>query len=103
MPLSDRERKQLEELESGLAAEDPRLAQELSSGSVGFRFGRGTYLGAVAMLMGFVLLIAGVSIQLIVVGVVGFLLMGVGTYLMLEGRPVGIHRRPEPKKKQAQE
>ncbi|PTT70599.1 DUF3040 domain-containing protein [Arthrobacter sp. HMWF013] len=94
MPLSDRERKQLEELESGLAAEDPRLAQELSSGSVGVRFKRSTYVGAVAGMFGIVLLIAGVSTQLIVVGVVGFLLMGIGTYLLFEGHKVDFRRRP---------
>lgn len=97
MPLSDRERKQLEELESGLAAEDPRLAQELSSGSVGVRFKRSTYVGAVAGMLGIVLLIAGVSTQLIVVGVAGFLLMGIGTYLLFEGHKVSLHRRPEVK------
>lgn len=84
MPLSDRERKKLEELESGLAADDPRLAEELSSGSVGFRFGRLTYLGAIACLFGLVLLIVGVSTQIIVVGVLGFLLMGGGTYLIVD-------------------
>lgn len=84
MPLSDRERKQLEELESGLTADDPRLAEELSSGSVGVRFGRRTYFGAIACLLGIVSLIAGVSTQIIAIGVGGFLLMGVGTYLLLD-------------------
>jgi hypothetical protein len=97
MPLSDRERKQLEELESGLAAEDPRLAQELSSGSVGSRFRRSAYLGAVAGMFGIVLLIAGVSTQIIAVGVAGFLLMGVGTYLLFEGHKPNLHRRPQVK------
>ena len=97
MPLSDRERKQLEELESGLAAEDPRLAQELSSGSVGVRFKRSTYVGAVAGMLGIVLLIAGVSTQLIAVGIAGFLLMGIGTYLLFEGHKVNLGRRPEVK------
>ncbi|WP_426227143.1 DUF3040 domain-containing protein [Pseudarthrobacter sp. DSP2-3-2b1] len=95
MPLSDRERKQLEELESDLAAEDPRLAEELSSGSVGVRFRRSTYVGAVAGMLGIVLLIAGVNTQLIVVGIAGFLLMGIGTYLLFEGHKVGLRRRPE--------
>lgn len=93
MPLSDRERKKLEELESGLAADDPRLAEELSSGSVGVRFGPRIYLGALSCLAGIVLLIVGVSTQLIVVGVGGFLLMGVGTYLLLEKRTFDLGRK----------
>ena len=92
MPLSDRERKQLEELESGLAADDPRLAEELSSGSVGMRFGRRTYLGAIACLFGLVLLIVGVSTQIIVIGVGGFLLMGAGTYLLVDKRSFNLGR-----------
>ncbi|MCO4263951.1 DUF3040 domain-containing protein [Pseudarthrobacter sp. MDT3-26] len=92
MPLSDRERKQLEELESGLAADDPRLAEELSTGSVGLRFGRRIYLGAIACLIGLVLLIVGVSTQIIVVGVGGFLLMGAGTYLLVDKRSFSLGR-----------
>lgn len=93
MPLSDRERKQLEELELGLAADDPRLAEELSSGSVGLRFGPRTYFGALGCLIGLVLLIAGISTQIIVVGVGGFLLMGGGTYLLLDKRSFNPGRR----------
>jgi hypothetical protein len=83
MPLSDRERKVLEELELDLAADDPRLAQELSSGSMENRFGASSYFGAMAFLIGVVLLIAGVASQIVVVGVGGFLLMGTGTYLLV--------------------
>ena len=97
MPLSDRERKQLEELESGLAADDPKLAEELSSGSVGLRFGHRTYFGAIACLIGLVLLIVGVSTQIIVVGVLGFLLMGGGTYLLVENHKFVPRRNPQVK------
>lgn len=92
MPLSDRERKQLEELESGLAAEDPRLAQRLASGALELRFRHGILLGAGAAVLGIVLLIVGVGIQSIVVGIAGFLLMGSGTYLLLEGHPWRLQR-----------
>lgn len=86
MPLSDRERKQLEELEADLAADDPRLAQRLSSGAVRLR--AKTYVGLVLCLIGLVMLITGVGTQLIVVGVAGFLLMGAGTYLALGTHPM---------------
>lgn len=86
MPLSDKERKVLEELELDLAAEDPRLAQELSSGFLQSRFKASRYFAAIACLIGVVLLIAGIGSQIIVVGVGGFLLMGAGTYFLVEGR-----------------
>lgn len=98
MPLSDRERKVLEELELDLAAEDPRLAQELSSGSVENRFRAGSYFGALAFLIGVVLLLAGVASQIVVVGVGGFLLMGTGAYLLVEGGDAGHFARPKPMK-----
>lgn len=92
MPLSDRERKQLEELEADLAADDPQLAQRLSSGSLRFRFKAGMYFGALAFLIGLVLLITGISTQIIVVGVGGFLLMGAGAYLLLGNHPFRLRR-----------
>lgn len=84
MPLSEEERRQLEELERDLAAEDPRLAQELVSGSVRHTFSASSYFGVVACLMGIVVLIAGIGTQITLVGVGGFLLMGVGAYLLLD-------------------
>jgi hypothetical protein len=83
MPLSDRERKVLEELELDLAADDPRLAQELSSGVVEDRFRASSYFGVIAFLIGVALLMAGVASQIVVVGVGGFLLMGTGAYLLV--------------------
>jgi hypothetical protein len=84
--LSDKERKVLDALELELAADDPRLAQELSSGSVQNRSRASTYFAGIACLIGVVLLIAGVAVQAIAVGVGGFLLMGTGTYFLLERR-----------------
>lgn len=98
MPLSDRDRKVLEELELDLAADDPRLAQELSSGSVGNRFRASSYFGAIAFLIGVVLLMAGIASQIVVVGVGGFLLMGTGAYLLVESRYAGHFARPKPMK-----
>ncbi len=93
MPLSDRERKQLEELEADLAADDPQLAERLSSGSV--RLKAKGYFGLLLCLLGLAVLITGVSTQLIVVGVGGFLLMGAGAYLTLGTRPVKLRRGHE--------
>jgi hypothetical protein len=98
MPLSDRERKVLEELELDLAADDPRLAQELSSGSVENRFSPRSYFAAMAFLIGVVLLIAGVASQMIVVGVAGFLLMGTGAYFLVDRHYAGHFWWPKPSK-----
>lgn len=84
MPLSDEERRQLEELEHNLAAEDPRLAQALVSGSVKHTFSARSYFGVAAWLVGVVVLIAGISTQILLIGVGGFLLMGAGAYLLLD-------------------
>ena len=84
MPLSDKEQKVLEKLELDLAAEDPRLAQQLSSGFLQSRFKASRYFAAIACWIGVVLLIAGIEAQLTVIGVGGFLLMGTGTYFLLE-------------------
>jgi len=92
MPLSDRERKQLEELEADLAADDPQLAQRLSSGSLRSRFRARMYFGVFVCLIGMAVLITGVSTQLIVVGVGGFLLMGAGTYLILATRSLRLRK-----------
>lgn len=87
MPLSDKEQKLLDQLELDLVTKDPRLAQELSSGSVESRFGATSYFAAMACLIGVVLLIAGVNLHETIVGVIGFLLMGTGTYFLAGRRP----------------
>jgi hypothetical protein len=99
MPLSDREQKLLDELELDLVTKDRRLAQELSSGSMADGFRATTYFAALSCLIGVVLLIAGVASQVIAVGVIGFLLMGAGTYLFVANAPgltaPPIRRRPD--------
>lgn len=99
MPLSDEERRVLAELEKDLLADDPRLARELSS-PPGIRFGAVTYFAALACLIGFALLLAGVGSQIIVVGVFGFLLMGAGTYFLVGGQlgnfRLGTRKRRQP-------
>lgn len=82
MSLSDEERRRLEALERDLAATDPDLDLQLKSGRL-----RGTAvrnaLGAGSMLAGFALVIAGIITQLVIVGVLGFLLAGTGAYVIL--------------------
>lgn len=76
MGLSDEERKRLEELERGLADEDPALAYWLAGGA-GPSGGRALMAGLAAGL-GLVLLVAGVALQVALIGVAGFGLLTVG-------------------------
>lgn len=92
----------LEELELDLAAEDPRLAQELSAGFVERRVKASKHLAAIGCLIGVLLLMAGIATQIIILGVAGFLLMGIGTYFLVDGTrwthhpaPIGLHRSQE--------
>ncbi|SEJ37418.1 Protein of unknown function [Arthrobacter sp. yr096] len=85
MSLSDEERRSLEELERDLAAADPELAFRLTSGRPRGAMVR-TILGSLAVLAGFVMVIAGIITQLVVLGVVGFLLASSGAYWLLAGR-----------------
>ncbi|MFK0039800.1 DUF3040 domain-containing protein [Paenarthrobacter sp. NPDC090517] len=96
MSLSDEERRSLEELERDLAATDPDLAFELKSGRPRGAIAR-TVSGALAVLIGFVLVIAGIVTQLVILGVAGFLLASAGAYWLLAGTSLRrrIERRDE--------
>ncbi|WP_244296630.1 DUF3040 domain-containing protein [Paenarthrobacter nitroguajacolicus] len=82
--LSDEERRSLEELERDLAATDPDLAFELKSGRPRGALAR-TVLGTLAVLAGFVMVIVGIITQLVVLGVVGFLMASAGAYWLFAG------------------
>lgn len=83
MPMSEEERRLLKELELGLIADDPHLARELLSGYPAPRFRADLFCGALACLLGIVLLAAGVSGQIIAMEVMGFSLVGLGAGLLL--------------------
>jgi uncharacterized membrane protein HdeD (DUF308 family) len=83
MPLSDEERKRLEELERDLAAEDPKLAQELETGPTPRVRTAHITLGLLTAIIGVAVLILGVMSQLTLLGVAGFLLMCAGTIWIL--------------------
>ncbi|MFE4194859.1 DUF3040 domain-containing protein [Paenarthrobacter sp. NPDC056912] len=82
MPLSEEERKSLEELERGLAASDPELALQLQSGRPRGAFTR-TILGGLAVVAGFAMVIAGIITQWVILGVLGFLLASAGAYWLV--------------------
>ncbi|ASN21725.1 DUF3040 domain-containing protein [Arthrobacter sp. YN] len=84
MSLSDEERRSLEELERDLALTDPDLAFELKSGRPRGALAR-TIFGSLAVVAGFVMVIAGIVTQLVILGVLGFLLASGGAYWLLSG------------------
>lgn len=85
MALSEQERKILEQLQEQLAADDPRFASRMEEEAQqvhtpsGMRFSRKKItIGALIFVLGLATLLAGVSMQLIIVGIIGFVIMGGG-------------------------
>jgi protein-S-isoprenylcysteine O-methyltransferase Ste14 len=87
MALSKAEQELLAQLESSLAAEDPKLAQKLASPPPLRRVHpRRATLGVVGVLVGVAVLIAGMTIGRslgIAIGVAGFIVMLAATYFFL--------------------
>jgi hypothetical protein len=83
VPLSEHEQRLLEQMERALYAEDPKFASSLRSQADRRGGRRRAAIGVVAALVGVALLIAGVATALVVVGIIGFLLMLVGTFLVI--------------------
>ncbi|MFJ5957003.1 DUF3040 domain-containing protein [Paenarthrobacter sp. NPDC092416] len=84
MALSEEERRRLEQLEHELAIADPDLDLELKLGKprgMGVR----TVLSVLAAVAGFAMIITGIMSQVIILGVIGFLLMSAGATWFLSG------------------
>jgi Na+-transporting methylmalonyl-CoA/oxaloacetate decarboxylase gamma subunit len=82
MPLSEHEQRLLEQMEKALYAEDPKFATSLRS-APGARAARGrAALGVLAILTGLALLLAGVGTTIIALGVLGFVVMLVGSVIV---------------------
>jgi hypothetical protein len=80
MPLSEHEQKLLEQLEKQLHEDDPKFASQMGSVPGRSWSTRHLVMGVLATLAGVLLLLVGVSTQIIIVGVVGFVVMGGGVY-----------------------
>jgi hypothetical protein len=69
MPLSEHEQRILEDIERRLQQEDPRLAQQVARTSLSSHFTKRIRVGAVAFLLGFVMLMLFVvSVWVAIVG-----------------------------------
>ena len=75
MPLSEEELRLLEQMERALVEEDPKLASTMRGTSMRAAARRRALVAAVAFVLGVVILMTGAVTQLVVVGIVGFVVM----------------------------
>ena len=75
MPLSEHERRQLEEIEQALRAGDPRFAEAVHAADPRVHYRRRVIAAALGFVIGVGLLLAGVVINVIAVAVAGFVVM----------------------------
>ncbi len=85
MPLSEHEQRLLEQMERALYADDPKLASTLRGAHLRSYDRRRVIGGAVGLLLGVGLLLAGVASGMAVVGVAGFLVMLGSAWLVMAG------------------
>lgn len=75
MPLSDHEQRLLEQMEQALQAEDPKFATTMRGADLRRRYVRRAVWSGVAFVIGIVMLMTGAIIQMIPLGVAGFIVM----------------------------
>ena len=75
MPLSEHEQRQLEQIEQALYSDYPKLVQSVRSQDPRVHYKRRVVEAAIGFLIGVGLLLTGVSSQIILIGVGGFLVM----------------------------
>ena len=75
MPLSEHEQRQLEQIEQALRADDPRFANAIHVTDPRVHYKRRVIEAALGFLIGVGLLLAGVVINVILIGVAGFMVM----------------------------
>jgi Protein of unknown function (DUF3040) len=75
VPLSEHERRQLEQIEQGLRADDPRFANAVRAAGPRMHYRRRVITAALGFVIGVGLLLAGVVIKVVLVSVAGFVVM----------------------------
>ncbi len=96
MALSDHEKRMLAEMEAALVAEDPRLVSTLN-GRERTPKGSRALLGLASILVGMVVLLAGLVAQIIPVGIAGFLVSLAGLVLFVSNLSFGKSSFKNPK------
>jgi hypothetical protein len=75
VPLSEHERRQLEQIEQALRASDPRFADVVQAADPRVHYRHQAIAAAVGFLVGVGLLLAGVVVNVILIAVAGFVVM----------------------------
>jgi Protein of unknown function (DUF3040) len=94
VPLSEHERRQLEQIEQALRADDPRFADAVRAADPRMHYRRRVIAAALGFLAGVGLLLAGVVVNVIPIALTGFLVMlacsmwAVTSYRRMTGRSV---------------
>ena len=81
MPLSDHEQQLLQQMEQALYAEDPKFAEGLSKPRAAQMDRPRFMIGIGSVVLGLLLLVAGVATSLVPVGILGFLAMIGGSFV----------------------
>jgi hypothetical protein len=85
MPLSEHEQRMLDQIAERLQREDPKLASKLGSRPVEGVPWRVVAMGALAVVVGCVVLIMGIGTHVLALGVTGFAVMSFGAYFATLG------------------
>lgn len=83
MPLSEHEQRLLDQLEQQLHEEDPKFAHALSTAPSRALSTRNIVIGVLIGIAGLLVLLGGVATHLIVLGILGFVVMGAGVYVSI--------------------
>ncbi len=95
MALSEHEQQLLDQLERQLHTDDPKFAHSMASSTRRSMSTRKLVIGALITIAGISTLLAGIAYQLIVLGVLGFLIMGAGVYFATtKGRAEAVPSTP---------
>jgi hypothetical protein len=96
VPLSEHEQRLLDQMERALYAEDPKFATSMRNPNPLAGDKRRIALGVLAFLAGIGLLVAGVATKLVPVGVIGFLAMLGGIWLVVVALRPTVPAKPQP-------
>jgi hypothetical protein len=107
MPLSEHEKRQLEQIEQALRAGDPRFADAVRAADPRVHYKRRVIVAVLGFVIGVGLLLAGVVVNIIPIAVAGFVVMlacslwAAGSYRRMTGSAPG--RVPGPARRQGKQ
>lgn len=82
MPLSESERRSLDALEASLLEHDPTFAKTMSGHKEQVMSSRNVTIGILVFIAGMAILLFGIGSNIIILGVAGFVIMGLGGFVL---------------------